>query len=259
MKKIMTAVAAMTFACGAALTPVECENCGANAPESECETVVFKVTGSGKTVISMGDYKTVSALKIAKGALALTGTLCASTGACCYDSGMFYATVKVDKSVFKVAIEVTPAVWSVFGANYDRYLTKNCKQGKTYKLDSALCIESEGNAEVWGNDDIEDIEFAANAFGKINMMFTKEKKIAKSSCSAEYTPGCEPVLTPKSYSGWFTGKINCIGPESCFLCDCADTDIFGGTWKAVYMSKIKTDAGARKHAGIPSIDSDDED
>lgn len=258
MNKIMTAVAAMTFACNAALTPAPCANCGATAVvDSECSTIVFKVTGSGKSVVRKNDYKTVSALKIKKAALALTGTYCSSTGACCYDTGMFYATIKSGKKEFKLAIEVAPTVWSVFGENYNRYVTKNCKQGKTYKLESALCIESQGDAALWGIEDVEDFAFVANAFGKVNMMFTKEKKTSKSSCSATYTAGCEPILTLKTYSGWFVGKHSCIGEEGCFMCDCADTDIFGGTWKATFMPKITTDDGARKFAGVPDIDEDD--
>ena len=99
MKKLMTfaAAAAMTVVGNAAsLLPGACVDCGGGAlAPTDCDTIVFKVTGSGKAVTDKGEYKTVASLKIKKGALALEGTVCTDTGACCYDTGYFFATVKV--------------------------------------------------------------------------------------------------------------------------------------------------------------------
>ena len=58
--------------------------------------------------------------------------------------------------------------------------------------------------------------------------------------------------------GWFVGIYPCVNEENCFMCDCPDTDIFGGTWKAVYQKKVTTDAGAQKIAGVKFASDDDE-
>lgn len=243
---IVAAAAAMTFAGEAALKPTKCENCGA---ASGCDAVVFKVTGSGKAVIVKDDYKAVGSIKIKKGALALTGTLCEADGLCCYDAGMFYATIKANKKTFKLASEITPDVWSVFGKNLDKIRSNDVKEGKSYKLDSALFISS-GDFVYDGDVDLDDLAFFASAFGTVNV---KISKAGGSSCNP--TSGCDPTYIPKSYSGWFVGKYACVGEEDCFLCDCADTDVFGGTWKASYKASAKTEAAAARLAGV-SVDDD---
>jgi hypothetical protein len=247
MKKLMivAAVAAMTFVSEAAgLKPTPCENCGYN--NTSCDVVVFKVTGSGKAVVVKSDYKEVGSLKIKKGALALVGTYCEPNDSCCYDAGMFYATIKAGKSTFKLASEITPGVWSVFGKKLDQIRGGDYKQGKTYKLDSALFVESAGNDYIEGDVDVEGLYFAASAFGKVSVKISKDGK--SSSCNP--TTGCTPTYTPQSYSGWFVGKYACVGEEDCFLCDCTDTDVFGGTWKASYKSSAKTDGAAQRLAGV---------
>lgn len=251
MKKLMiiAAAAAMTFAGEAALKPTKCENCGA---ASGCDVVVFKVTGSGKAVVVKDDYKAVGSIKIKKGALALTGTLCEADGLCCYEEGMFYATIKASKKTFKLASVIVPGVWSVFGKNLDKIRSLDVKEGKSYKLDSALFIESQGEDYIDGDADVDELYFAASAFGTVNV---KISKAGGSSCNP--TTGCDPTYIPKSYSGWFVGKYACVGEEDCFLCDCADTDVFGGTWKASYKASAKSEAAAASLAGV-SIDDDEE-
>lgn len=262
MKKLMivAAVAAMSFASNAGLALTECPSCGVSEPQAECDVIVFKVTGSGKTVANKKDYKSVQSLKIKKGAIALVGSYCATTGDCCYDSGIFYATIKAGKSEFKMATEIVPTVWSVFGKDYDAVNTKNAKVGKKYKLESALCIESEGESIIIGDSDgIEDITFAASGFGQVIAEFPKAGKSSKngSVCGKSTTLNvCDPVVTPKKYKGWFVGKMACLGPEGCFLCDCADTDAFGGTWKASYQEKATSLSDARKIADVSQLDED---
>lgn len=260
MKKMITAVIACAtmFASNGALNPSPCVDCGGGIVEaSECDVVVFKVTGSGKAVLAKDGYKTVGSMKIKKGALALVGAFCSSTGACCYDTGMFYATVKAGKRTILIAQEVTPSVWSLFGKNLQAVRTGRVKKGKKYDLDTALFIDGDGDV-LTDDDNIEDFQFAAAAFGKFNVEISKGSKKSTSSCYEDVScPECTPVYTPKKYSGWFVGKYACIGEEDCFLCDCANTDVFGGTWKASYMSKHTTLAKASALAGVKlDIDED---
>jgi hypothetical protein len=257
MKKLMiiAAAAAMTFAGQAALKPQACQNCGVS--ETGCDVVVFKVTGSGKAVVAKDDYKEVAKLKIKKGALALVGELCADSGICCYSEGAFFATITAGKIKFALASVVSPDVWSVFGKNLDKIRTGNVKPGKTYKLDSALFISSgAGDTVVDGDADVEEdsIEYYASAFGTVNVKISKG---STSVCGPGEDP-CEPLYTPKSYSGWFVGKYACLGEEDCFLCDCADTDVFGGTWKATYQKSKTTLRSAQALAGVSFDDDDDE-
>ena len=229
---IVAAAAAMTLVGEAgSLKPIPCPDCGTGP--GDCE-VVFKVTGSGKAVVSKDEYKEVGTLKIKKGALALTGTLCEDTGICCFDSGVLEATIKAGKKTFEIVSEVTPDVWSVFGKNLDKIRSGDVKPGKTYKLDSALFISSVGGTMIVDGDaDVEEdtISYYASAFGTVSVKISKG-----TSGTCNPTAPCDPTYTPKSYSGWFVGLYACIGEEDCFLCDCADTDVFGGTWKATFKS-----------------------
>lgn len=256
MKKIVIVAAcvAMTTICGAALKPSVCVNCGNAREVQACGAVVFKVTGSGKAVVDKGAYKSVSALKIKKGALALEGTYCEADGSCCYDGGMLYATVKAGKKTFKMAAPVELGVWSLFGKNLDdtREFTTCIKKGKSVTLDSVLFLTSE-EAEA---DEVDLSEFAlyASAFGKVSFKVSKPGN--KGTCSE--TAGCDPIYTPKSYTGWFVGTYPCVNEEDCFLCDCTDSDTFGGTWKAVYKDDLNSLSEAAALTGVSSLD-DDED
>ena len=259
MKKLMmvAAVAAMSFVGMAAgsLQPQACEECGSSS--SDCDVIVFKVTGSGKAVVVKSDYKEVGALKIKKGALALVGELCEATGICCYSEGYFFAKIKAGKATFDMASYLELGVWSVFGKNLDKIRSGDVKPGKTYKLDSALYISSAaGDTEVDGDTvvDAESIEFYASAFGTVNV------KISKGTSGTCNPKGpCDPTYTPKSYSGWFVGKYACLGEEDCFLCDCADTDVFGGTWKATYQKSKNSVAAAARLAGVSITEDEEED
>ena len=83
-------------------------------------------------------------------------------------------------------------------------------------------------------------------------------KISKGS-SATCNPAapCDPTYIPKSYSGWFVGMYTCVGEEDCFLCECVDTDVFGGTWKATYKASSKTIDAAARLAGVSFYDDED--
>jgi len=255
MKKLMivAAAAAMTFVGTAALKPAECPDCGTTVDPSDCDTIVFKVTGSGKCVIDKGDYKTVGSLKIKKGALALEGEICETTGYCCYDEGTFFATIKAGKKTFGMAVPVELGVWSVFGKSLEKsrnYLT-SIKPGKKVTLESALyLVGAEVEVDEDGDVDLGEFALVAAAFGKVDMKVTALKKGSTAYCEKGSDSGCDPVYTPKTYNGWFVGTYPCVGEEDCFLCDCTDTDIFGGTWKAVYQSKVTTTAGAMRLAGV---------
>ena len=256
---IVAAAAAMTIVGNAALKPAQCENCGATPDSQDCETIVFKVTGSGKAVVDKGDYKVVDKLKIKKGALALDGVLCEATGVCCYDEGFFYATVKAGKKTFGMMAPVELAVWSVFGKDLEKsrnYLT-SIKPGKKVTLDSAMFVVG-AEAEVDDDSDVDLSEFAfwASAFGKVEMKVTAIKKGSTAYCEKGSDSGCDPVYTPKTYTGWFVGTYPCVNEEDCFLCDCTDTDVFGGTWKAVYQSKYTTHLEAMALAGVAFDDED---
>ena len=240
MKKFMiaAAAAAMTvvgFGAGTSLNPVICENCGAgSSSDSACPTVVFKVTGSGKAVVAKDEYKAVESLKIKKGTLALYGDYCEDDDTCCYSTGILEATIKAGKKTFEIESEVEVGVWSVFGKNLDQIRSGDVKAGKSYKLDSALFVSSDGaTLVVDGDTDVEEdtIAYYASAFGKVNVKISKG-----SSGTCNPVAPCDPTYTPKSYAGWFVGVYACLGEEDCFLCDCADTDVFGGTWKATYKS-----------------------
>lgn len=262
MKKLMivAAAVAMSFAgeaAGIKAVPQICENCGAGG-NSDCPAVVFKVTGSGKAVVSKGDYKEVKSLKIKKGALALVNS-CADAGFCCYDDGAFFAKIKAGKASFQLAARIEPGVWSVFGKNLDKIRSGEYKAGKTYKLDSALFIrtveafEGSDNDEIYVDGDTAldpaTLQFAASAFGKMNVKISKKKS---GYCGSSE---CDPTYTPKSYSGYWVAKYNCVGEEDCFLCQCTDTDVAGGTWKATFKSSAKTVRAARGVAGV-SVGSD---
>ena len=255
MKKLMTfaAVAAMTYVGSAvSLTPSVCTDCGAYGA-SDCDTIVFKVTGSGKAVVPKGGYKATTKIKIKKGALALEGEYCALTDTCCYETGWFYATIKAGKKTFALATPVDIKVWSLFGKNLDRSRSfgSSIKKGKSVCLESALYVEAADDSAFWAGDvDLEDagiFKFYASAFGKVDMKVSNGKGGA-GYCSEE--KGCTPIYTPKSYSGWFVGYYDCVGMEDCFRCSCEAIDVFGGTWKAKFNKKATTLSSAASIAGV---------
>lgn len=275
MKKLMTfaAVAAMTVVASAVdtdygdglsnvevlrtpgLTSTVCPDCGAGVgAATDCKAVVFKVTGSGKAVTasSKGSYKTVTSLKIKKGALALEGTYCGGNNTCCYDNGYFFATIKVGKKVFKVGTPVDVKVWSLFGKNLEkaRYYGTEIKKGKNVCLESALFVMAPEDSEAWEGVEFEDGEpfaFWASSFGKVDF------KVSTKDASYCVNGECAAIYTPKKYNGWFVGWYPCVVDENCFRCGCEAVDVFGGTWKAAYQKSLKTISAAQGLAGTSFV------
>lgn len=274
MKKLMIAAAAgaMTIVANAAASfaPIDCDP-GQIIPDDECPLMVFKLTASGKTVqdVNDGDYKTVKALKISKGALVFKYNLdCAlNEGLCCYDFADLYATVKVGSRSYKLGLgDVVIDKWSVFGKNLDKAVNWSTaiKTGSSVKLESDLYLITDGGLDadtepdtdalvVDSDDDLwtEAVDFAATAFGnfKVKVAGAKEKvnkgycvvSTNKTSCSATWTPG--------TYNGWFVGTRELVNDaQACFNCVCGQYDLFGGTWKAVFQAKKTTDAAAQELA-----------
>ena len=290
MKKIMIAAAVAAigvvgYAADSAQTikTTECINCGYTSKGEipDCATVVFKVTGSGKAALDKGSYKSVGSIKIKKGALAIVGDKCLTEERCCYERGIFFAKIKAGKKTFDLMSPINVKVWSIFGKNLDkaRNWETSIKPGKSVCLDSALFITTpwqadcvfdeytlltyldwDGEVDLANLDAIDDwtsdvdvdtkpqFAFWASAFGKVDWKVTSQKE-SKKYCKNTST-GCEPIVTPKNYSGWFVGTYLCVNKENCFMCDCPDLDVFGGTWKAVYQKKINTISGAMGLAGV---------
>ena len=251
MKKLMivAAAAAMTIGANAAVfAPIDCDT---PDTESPCPVLVFKLTANGKATVDMNDgaYKTVKTLKIQKGALALLPNEdCAAEGLCCYDTATLYATLKLGSETVYLGLEdLEIGKWSVFGKNFEKaknYLTM-IKPGKSVTLESDLFILGEDVDTLDGEDTV---SLWAAAFGEFTLKVSKAGK-AGGYCVEDPEKGCDPIWTPKTYNGWFVGYRGLVNDMySCFNCDCGEYDIFGGTWKAVYQSKLSSDADAQKLA-----------
>lgn len=245
MKKLMIATAAVALA-AVAQAGIAVTNCNEKV-NPECPNVVFKVTASGKIVDGLSkEYKTVSKLKVSKGALVLWGT---GSADCCYDVYSLYLPVKFGKQTVKVLIPQEELdCWTIFGKNMDAALEGGAKN-KKYKLESEIGL-SYADAGVDGDtlDDLVDGEltFIATAVGKATYKYTAESA-KKSACST----GCEPAsydVVPGSYSGWFAGFYPAWGEELCLTCGCNELDVYGGTWKAKYDAKLSTKGGWRQAA-----------
>lgn len=271
MKKVMigAAVAAVAMAANAfTFVPEQCDE--PIDPVSECPTLVFKVTACGKTVQDVGDgaYKSVTTLKISKGALAfLAGEACSADGEtanCCYDTANLYAKVKVGKKTYAMGLEALEiAKWSVFGKNFEKAMNfmTSIKPGKSVSLESDLYIKGEDVGALFADDELEDtISLYATAFGSFKFKVSKAGKGSSSYCTpTEGAKGCDPIWTPKSYSGWFVGTRELVNDMyACFNCECGGYDLFGGTWKATYQAKYTTVAGAMALAGVAFDDDEDE-
>lgn len=221
MKKLMivAAVAAMT---GSVLAG----NCKEDAPV-DCKTV-FTVKFSGKTTVEIKDtYKTVKKIS-GKGTLTLA------------DYVFEDLTVKLNGQTYDITLadgDVTK--FTVFGKKLETVLDSNLmKPGKHYTLESDLGVKFEGQTEY-------DINVNQVAFGKADAYITKEKTQKAGACGEDETiAGCELVLTPKSYSGWFTGDFQTCLDEYGFVNDCVEfdadgaTSLIGGTWSAKYSKKL---------------------
>ena len=289
MKKLIIAAAAgaMTIVANAAsFSPIDCDPIGPVYPD-ECPLMVFKLTASGKTVqdVNDGDYKTVKALKISKGALVFKYNVeCAlKDGLCCYDLADLYATVKVGTRSYKLGVgDVVIDKWSVFGKNLNKAVNWSTaiKTGSSVKLESDLYLitaagltadtEPATDALVVDSDNdlwAEAIDFAATAFGDFKVKVSGAKdKVNKGYCVVTTnSTSCTATWTPGTYNGWFVGTRELVNDaQACFNCVCGQYDLFGGTWKAVFQAKKTTDAAAQELAFgkkfyFPSLDPDDYD
>lgn len=253
MKKLMV-VAAVAALSASTFGGIKLTNC-THKISAACPQIVFKVTGSGKTVqeVEKGDavYKTVSKLKISKGALVLFADATQSDYSdpndplCCYATWSLYLNVKVGKESYKYAwVQQDLEKWSVFGKNLDA--AAESEKSKKYSLESDLGIslDEETSEALDGLDDLEDVSFIATSFGKMTYKFTAAK--TKTSGCQVCTIGTDSAkLTPGKYSGWFAGWYTKLSDaDACATCTCADIDLFGGTWKASYESKWSGKAGS---------------
>lgn len=256
MKKMMIVAATAAISLGgyAISAPADC----GGGSDATCGAVVFKLTASGKTVVTAknGEYKTVGALKISKGALAIYGTAETEdvvdpdtgvtnqvpTGACCYDSADLFATLKAGSATYKVYLPgMDVAVWSVFGKNLDKVEAGTLKAGSKTKLESALtivCSDVDDDLTYDEDEDVLGVNFIASAFGSFTYALSK----GTTNLCNNGQP-CDPDWIPGSYSGWFAGYYTATDfNKLCFNCDCAN-DAFGGTWKAVYKGEYELTRG----------------
>ena len=285
MKYLMVIAAAASLAAVAEAGIFVNTNCHPRA--LTCPVVAFKVTGSGKIAAPVEKkddiYKTASKLQIRRGALVLFGSNQASGvdkdgnlytvdigEVCCYENYSLYLQVRVNKETYPVGIFFQPIdSWSIFGKGYTKAL--DADKSKKYKLESELglsyavagnslsglnssgslgnggdTITSAGDPGLTDNMGLNDFAFIASAFGKGTWKYTSEKTSACNVC----TVTSEYEFTPGIYSGWFAGFISDLGGDfDCFLCSCADLDVFGGTWKAKFdKSWSKTAEGWQKAA-----------
>lgn len=221
MKKLMivSAVAAMTAGAFAG-------NC---KEEEQVDCIdVFTVKFSGKTTVEVDQtYKTVKKIS-GKGYLKIAD----------------YVTEELSVKVGKVKEDIVLSdgevtKFTVFGKKLETVLDDNLKKpGKHYTLESDLGVKFEGQTDY-------DINVNQVAFGKADAYITKDKTTKAGACGEEsVTPGCELILTPKSYSGWFTGDWQTCLDELGYTDDCVEFDadgataLIGGTWSAKYSKKL---------------------
>ena len=189
---------------------------------------------------------------------------------CCYEAYSLYLQVKVNKKTYPVGVFYQPIdSWSIFGKEHNKMFEADkskkfkveCQLGLSYAVSSSIAgngIATSDASGVTGNQPgglagdtltdsasytltgdqwneslgiATDFGFIATAFGNGTWKYSySESGSACSVCvseSSSYTPG--------NYSGWFAGIITDLGGDSsCFMCDCTEFDVFGGTWKAKY-------------------------
>lgn len=276
MKQLITAAAVVAFAAATQAGIVVNTNCLKRS--STCPVVAFKVTANGK--IAAPDkkeiYKTTAKLQVKKGALVIFagdgGTYNPATKEqdCCYDYYSLYLNVKVGKlgqfpvGVFYENIDS----WSIYGKGFNKvYDSEKSKKGSVESEIGLSYANTSGAANGIGTGGssldnvtdssgidaldlgmgLQDFAFIATAFGKGSYGYTnKELRSGCNTCStSEYYE-----FTPKSYSGWFAGLVSDFGGDyGCLMCNCADIDVFGGTWKAKYSKEwSKTADGWQKAA-----------
>ena len=221
MKKLM--IAAAVTAMAASVLAGNCKE------EEQVDCVdVFKVKFSGKTTVEVDQtYKTVKKIS-GKGYLYIA------------DYVWEELTVKVGKTKEDLVLsdgEVTK--FTVFGKKLETVLDDNLKKpGKHYTLESDLGVKFEGQTDY-------DVNVNQVAFGKADAYITKDKTIKSGACGEDdVIAGCELILTPKKYSGWFTGDWQTCLDELGYTDDCVEFDadgataLIGGTWSADYSKKL---------------------
>lgn len=223
MKKVMIAAAVAAMIAGA-----YAGNCKDDPDTGDCADV-FTVKFSGKTAnedTKTIEYKLVKKVS-AKGYLTLgeyvTEELAVKVGSDKYD------VVLEDGEVTK---------FTVFGKKLE-YVTDDYlkKPGKTTKLQADLGVKFEGATDY-------DINLNQVAFGTVKAYITKEVTKSSKCGDDETTAGCELVMTPACFSGWFTGDFQTCLDEIAFENDCnefdadAATALVGGTWSAKYSTKL---------------------
>jgi hypothetical protein len=256
MKKLMIATAAVALA-AVAQAGIVVTNCTLHI-DSDCPALVFKVTANGKATDAYSkDYTSVGKFKISNGALVMwpkdADNNPDTKGDCCYPMYSLYAEVKVGKATYNVLVPQTPIdSWTLFGKNQDEVydaILGNSTKNKTYKLDSQLGISASVPAgdEIWladtigGTDEVDDFAnaaFIATAFGKGTVKVNYKRTCDKCTATPSETKGYE--IIPGNYSGWFAGLFEGTNADLCFVCECTDINVFGGTWKAKYDKKTTT-------------------
>ena len=223
MKKLMIAAAVAAMTAG-----VFAGNCS-DDPVVDCQDV-FTVKFTGKTAAENADltYKTVQKISF-KGYLLIDA-----------DYVTEELTGKVGKQKYDLVLEDGEVTkFTYFGKKLENVLDDNLKKpGKNVSLESDLGVKFEGAEDY-------DINVNQVAFGKMNGFITKAKTVKGGACGEdEEIDGCELILTPKSYSGWFTGDFQTCLDEEAFLDDCVEFDadgataLIGGTWTAKYSKKL---------------------
>jgi len=250
MKKLMVVAAAAAASYVACAAQSIKKDCYTTPTDEGCPAIVFKLTASGKVTADMGDYKSVKALKISKGALILLPGDSASEDACCYDYVTIAAQVKANKTTYKLAIldqEITK--WSVFGKNLAK--AEELDAGKSTTLETDLGFAVADDAEVLQFDDNENavtgVSLWATGFGTMKYALSKATS-NKSVCNPKSTDPCLPVMTWKNYKGWFAGSFDLVNDNGwCATCECPEKDLFGGTWTATFQKKLTSAAAAVKN------------
>ena len=243
MKKLMIVAAAVALA-ATAQAGIVVTNC-AQKVSAECPNIVFKVTASGKIVDGITKaYKTVSSLKVSKGALVLWGS---GSDDCCYDYYSLYLPVKVGKVTYKIVVPQEELdCWTIFGKNLA--LIDEVTKNKKFSLESEIGLSYDDDAAL-GEDLDEDVAlaFIATAVGKATYKYTAEKEGKTSGCKVGCIPESYDVI-PGNYSGWFAGFYPAEGEEFCLTCACNELDVYGGTWKAKYSKDWSIKNGWTKAA-----------
>lgn len=240
---IIAAVAVTAIAANAGQSITNCFG----GTSKGCDAIGFKLTASGKTVQTLetksGDeYKTVKALKISKGALVMPQMDAPDAPTnCCTDTAILMAQVVIGKDKYYVAEDAPLLKWSIFGKDFETAINGEMKPGASKTLETDLGFQVAGGViyDADGDDTGLTYDITAVAFGTMKYAMSKAKE--NNNCNGDDQLECIPVLTWKTYNGWFAGQRDVTSYSfACATCECGDTDLVGGTWKAVYQKSWTT-------------------